>query len=99
MDLPSGSGRLIIILSHTDKRCISKVVWQCDLRLALSGVDDMPPPWQCLLCQALSTGPRLGPRTRRAVHESRNAWGRRLRGPSRLARLGILTAWKSPHRR
>ena len=41
MDLASGAGRLIITMSHTDKRGASKVVRRCDLPLTATGVVDV----------------------------------------------------------
>lgn len=41
MDLASGAGRLIITMSHTDRRGTSKVVRQCDLPLTAKGVVDV----------------------------------------------------------
>ena len=41
MDLASGAGRLIITMSHTDKRGASKVVRRCDLPLTAPGVVDV----------------------------------------------------------
>lgn len=41
MDLASGAGRLIITMSHTDKRGTSKVVRQCDLPFTAKGVVDV----------------------------------------------------------
>ena len=41
MDLASGAGRLIITMSHTDKRGSSKLVRRCDLPLTATGVVDV----------------------------------------------------------
>lgn len=41
MDLASGAGRLIITMSHTDRRGTSKVVPQCDLPLTAKEVVDV----------------------------------------------------------
>lgn len=41
MELASGAGRLIITMSHTDRRGTSKVVRQCDLPLTAKGVVDV----------------------------------------------------------
>lgn len=41
MDLASGAGRLIITMSHTDRRGTSKVVRQCDLPLTAKEVVDV----------------------------------------------------------
>ncbi len=41
MDLASGAGRLIITMSHTDRRGASKVVRQCDLPLTAKEVVDV----------------------------------------------------------
>ncbi len=41
LDLASGAGRLIITMSHTDKRGAAKLVRRCDLPLTATGVVDV----------------------------------------------------------